>query len=261
MNLMEWLAVDMSVLATTVGRDVQNKRLADALVAAGHELSGKGILTRLKIVGRALATATDRLDHPDFERLASHRSDIVRQWACYAVNEPVVPMSLEDRLHHTRRYAADTNMSVREAAWMAFRPHLAARLVDGLKLLEPLTQDADANVRRFAIEVSRPRSVWGAHIADLKATPRMAAQLLENTRADSARYVRLALGNWLNDASKSRPEWVLQLCKRWSKAQDVRSDFVIKRATRTIGQVKFATASSGAGVGRATRERRRDYDA
>ena len=91
---------------------------------------------------------------------------------------------------------------------MAFRPHLAQSLDAGLELLEPLSQCENANVRRFAVEVTRPRSVWGAHLDQLKWQPGQAMGLLESTRADPSRYVRLAVGNWLNDASKTRPEWV-----------------------------------------------------
>ena len=45
---------------------------------------------------------------------------------------------------------------------MAFRPHFAAHVTGALPMLASVALDSDPNVRRFAVEVSRPRSVWGS---------------------------------------------------------------------------------------------------
>jgi 3-methyladenine DNA glycosylase AlkC len=125
-------------------------------------------------------------------------------------------------------------MSVRECAWMAFRPHLSEHLAMGLKLLERITRSENPNERRFAIEVSRPRSVWGRHISALKQEPELALSLLSNVREDSSRYVRLAAGNWLNDASKSRPDWVLKLCSAWLQGDNEYTKAIVRRGLRTL---------------------------
>jgi 3-methyladenine DNA glycosylase AlkC len=145
-------------------------------------------------------------------------------------------MSLEERLIATERFAADHNMSVREVAWMAFRPHLALRLELGLQLLHRMSRHRDQNIRRFAIEVSRPRSVWGAHITALKHSPELALPLLEAVRQDGVKYVQLSAGNWLNDASKTRPAWVRELCSLWMEEPHPATAAIVRRGLRTVSK-------------------------
>lgn len=233
-NLMEWLAADMPALARAVAAGTVNAKLGAALREAAELMVGRGVIDRMKIAGEAIAKST-RLGDAHFQQLAGHRSDLVRQWSCYAANDPSIRLSLEERLSATIPFAADANMSVREAAWMAFRPHLASSLTAGLALLERLAADGDENIRRFAVEVTRPRSVWGAHIEPLKRNPDLARSLLERVRSDPSRYVKLAVGNWLNDASKSRPEWVRDVCRSWGEA-DPHTTFIVRRGARTLSR-------------------------
>lgn len=163
-NLMEWLAVDMSALARNVAVRLSLGPLRCALEQAAGAMSGSGVTARLTLAGRAIAEAVADLDGPEFRHLAAHASDIVRQWACYAVNSSGIERSLSDRLTLTLPFAADANMSVREAAWMAFRPHIIVALEEAITLLEPVSRSPNARERRFAIEALRPRSVWGTHI-------------------------------------------------------------------------------------------------
>jgi hypothetical protein len=164
----------------------------------------------LAIMGAAVATAINGGSEAALGEIARHPSDLVRQWGAYAVNHTSIPLTLSRRLSATLPYAADLHMSVRECAWMAFRPHLATALYDGLSLLEPVTRSACPSERRFAIEVSRPRSVWGRHIEALKRNPSRALSLLENVYDDEARYVRLAVGKGVpgNNCFTAAVGWV-----------------------------------------------------
>jgi 3-methyladenine DNA glycosylase AlkC len=124
---------------------------------------------------------------------------------------------------------------VREYAWMAFRPHLAAQLDMGLALLLPLTHSSHATLRRFVSEVSRPRGVWCAHLRALRANPALARPLLEALRADPDRYVQTSVGNWLNDASKDNPEWVLALARDWEReSRGLETAWILRHGTRTL---------------------------
>jgi 3-methyladenine DNA glycosylase AlkC len=241
-NLMEWLAADMSALAQVVSSEVRSAAVRVRIADAANKVAGESITRRLATFGRAIASAIPGLVGDDFELLASHRSDLVRQWACYAVNDSASTFLLGERLRLTLRFAADTNMSVRETAWMAFRPHLAADLQHGLRLLFEVACCENANQRRFAVEVTRPRSVWGAHLVALKRQPELAEDLLECVRTDSSRYVQLAVGNWLNDASKSRPDWVTRMCSIWSQNNDRRTDFIVRRGLRTLASAQKGAA-------------------
>jgi 3-methyladenine DNA glycosylase AlkC len=234
-NLMEWLAADMGHLAANVAREFDSGPIRDCLHRIAPQLAGRSILQRLKMLGSELARTGLRIGDSHFDRLAAHGSDLVRQWACYAVNAEsfagtagrapghttldlagAVYHSVADRIDWTMQFAADPNMSVREAAWMAVRPHVANDLRFAMPVLIELAGSSNANIRRFAVEVTRPRSVWGAHIDDLKARPQIAMDLLNRVQNDPSRYVRLAVGNWLNDASKSQPRWVQEVCANWA---------------------------------------------
>jgi len=235
-NLMEWLAADMAALARCVSNQVQSPSLRTALHKVADQVRNLSITARLATIGRAIAGAVPDLHDADFKFLADHPSDLVRQWACYAVNGSQIRLSLGDRLRLTLPFAADQNMTVREAAWMAFRPHILPCVEEAVVLLEPLTRDPNAFVRRFAVEVTRPRSVWGLHCEHLKRRPQEALSLLENVRQDVARYVQLAVGNWLNDASKSQPEWVIEICERWSAEGNPHTAAITRRGLRTIAR-------------------------
>jgi 3-methyladenine DNA glycosylase AlkC len=231
-NLMEWLAVDMDILARSVFSSGQCGDLGRKILDKLPRLAGLGITKRLAAVGTAVASVSRDPDHRLHRTLLNHRSDIVRQWAVYAL-QALPGLSSEERLARTRPFAADHNMTVRECAWIAFRPHLAADLERGMQRLQQWVKDADPNVRRFAIEVTRPRSVWGQHLPELKREPQRGLPLLEPVSADASRYVRIAVANWLNDASKSRPEWVLDLCETWSADADPGTQWIIGRALRS----------------------------
>lgn len=234
-NLMEWLATDMAALARAVAGKLGNAVVASNLMAGADRVSGLGVLARLKVLGKAIATAAPP-GSPAFVELALHPSDVVRQWACYAVNDDHHAPPLSSRLEQTLVFAADSNMSVREAAWMAFRPHVAAQFDQAMPMLTRLAAHDNANVRRFAVEITRPRSVWGAHLERLKQDPGLANELLAKVLGDETRYVQLAVGNWLNDASKTRPEWVRDFISQRLDDRNRHTDFMIRRGLRTLNR-------------------------
>jgi len=169
-----------------------------------------------------------------FERLAKHGSDMVRAWAAYALRADD-SIDLKERIDRTHRFAADPSMAVRECAWESLRPHIEADLVRAIQLLERWVHEPDAAVRRCAIEGTRPCGVWTKHIPALKEKPEIGLPLLEQCRSDSSDYVRRAVANWLNDASKSQPKWVKEVCARWKRESPTKeTEWIIKHALRTL---------------------------
>lgn len=223
-NLVEGLAVDFALLFAAV---------APALAA------GAGIDPRTGITQRMARAAELILAHegPEaYARLAIHPSDTVRGWAAYLV--AVTPdLPLAERLSRIRPLALDPHFGVREWAWIALRPHVAAAISPAVTLLTPWVLEPDPYARRFAVEITRPRGVWCRHIAALKADPALGLPLLRPLVAEPVRYVQDSVANWLNDAAKSKPEWVRALCAEWLAGRsDAATRAICRRALRSIGQ-------------------------
>ena len=122
------------------------------------------------------------------------------------------------------------------ARWHRAWQSIQLRFIASVALLAPWVRDADPNIRRFASELTRPRGVWCAQIEALKAEPWRGLPLLVPLRADPSRYVQNSVANWLNDASKTQPQWVDALCERWLAESPVpETAYIVRRARRSLG--------------------------
>jgi 3-methyladenine DNA glycosylase AlkC len=197
--------------------------------------SPMGIVQRMELGGVILA---ERLSYEQLQELSVHPSDTIRGWVAYGMatlarqrEECGLPWLLEA----LRPLADDGHFGVREWAWMAARPLVSEHLDLTWQLLTPWISQTSPYLRRFATEVTRPRGVWCAMIPELVRKPQPGLILLEPLRSDGAEYVRLSVANWLNDASKSQPDWVTRLCRRWLKeSPTAETRAVVTRATRTL---------------------------
>lgn len=224
-NHMEHIALDMGRLLRTQFPSLEHR---------STDFRGHGLVTRMRIGGRILL---EEMGLDDSVALIGHPSDVVRGWAAMAVGV-ASDLHLDRRLEEILPFAADHHFGVREWAWLSLRPHVALEPEHAILLLGHWSEAPSDNVRRFAVEVTRPRGVWSKHIPLLKAEPSIALGLLEGMRADSAGYVQISLGNWLNDASKSNPEWVTAVCERWLRESPVTAtQRICRRGLRTLLQV------------------------
>ncbi len=237
-SLVEWLALDLAKLAANALPTALGEGAAQRVAEAAHASAGlkHGIAERTRVTGAALAAelGAGRERARRVAALSAHPSDTVRGWCAFAVAGGD-GIGLEERLARVRPFASDAHFGVRELAWMAVRPALAAELPRAIALLVPWCSEADTGLRRFVSESTRPRGVWCAHIARLKHEPELAAGLLEPLRADPEKYVRDSVGNWLNDAAKDRPDWVRATCTRWTReSPGAETAYVVKRALRSL---------------------------
>ncbi|MFM2305138.1 MAG: hypothetical protein RLZZ135_2551 [Cyanobacteriota bacterium] len=224
-NLAECLAVDFATLMAQVVPEL-------ATVVINQIQPSDGITKRMATAGKLLF---EHLGAEGVRDLAAHPSDTVRGWAAYLL-AAIPDRSLEQRLSSIRSLADDNHFGVREWSWLAVRPYVAAQIDEAIPLLMPWVSDNSPNIRRFAIEVTRPRGVWCAHLPKLKKNPELGIHLLEPVRADESRYVRDSASNWLNDAAKSQPEWVQMVCDRWQLESNVLE--TRKLCTRALRSVK-----------------------
>ncbi len=225
-TLVENLAVDFVALMRAVAPD-----LPKPLASQMHAARDAGITQRMALAGRLLHT---HLGPVGYVTLARHRSDTVRAWAAYLLAASP-DFSLGEKLQLTRLLANDPHMGVRECAWLALRPGIAADIEFAIDLLEAWTVSDSPFVRRFASEATRPRGVWCRKIDRLLAQPDLGLPLLEPLRADPHKYVQDSVSNWLNDAAKSQPAWVRKLCARWQReSRSPATERICRRAMRSL---------------------------
>jgi len=225
-TLTECLAVDFAALMRAVLPD-----LGEDAIAAMQQAAGEGISRRMALAARLIH---ERRGLAAVGELRDHVSDTVRGWACFTIGT-AEDMPLAARIAAIQPFADDHHFGVREWSWMAVRPHIAADLDNAIALLAGWTAEPSERLRRFASEATRPRGVWCAHLGPLRQQPETALPILEPLRADPAPYVQDSVGNWLNDASKDRPDWVRSLCAQWSAENATPATArICKRALRSI---------------------------
>ena len=225
-NLAEALAIDLGTLLRAAAPE-----LPAGEIRRMREARSAGYTKCLRLGAEMLLEA---LGPSSIGRFAAHPSDTVRGWAAYMVGRRA-GIRLAGRLKAMRPLADDPHFGVREWAWLGVREHIVADPVGAVGLLTKWTGARSASVRRFASEATRPRGVWCAHIPELRSEPWLALGLLEPLRADPAKYVQDSVANWLNDASKDRPEWVIEVTDRWlGEDVSVATARICKRARRSI---------------------------
>ncbi|MEO0469245.1 MAG: DNA alkylation repair protein [Bacteroidota bacterium] len=234
-NLSEWLAVNQVQLIKHCFPAIGLEAVIPDCVASIAALKKASAMNMIKAVGEQVfryAAAEEKTEEV-FEKLAHHLSDTVRCYACYLKGLDG-QLRLQEKLDQSKKLIADHHFGVREVVWMALRPVIDAELDEAIQILSRWTSDPDENVRRFITESTRPRGVWCKHIDRLKETPGIALPLLHPLRHDPSVYVQNSLGNWLNDASKTQPEFVIDLCNQWQSEASKATLKIIKRARRTI---------------------------
>lgn len=236
-NLVEWLAIDQLRLAEHVLHELDLSSWLPDISSRVNQLKKPSVNTIGRAIGESLALLILNNQRSDVRTtLAQHPADTVRIWMAYCTSH--LPYdSLNAQLNAMRVFAADPHFGVREIAWMAMRPFIAAELDLSLQLLTSWVCDPDEAIRRFATEATRPRGVWCAHIERLKNEPEIAQHLLDPLVEDPSKYVRDSVANWLNDASKTRPDFVQNLCESWHKRYTSKeAAYTCRRALRTVNK-------------------------
>jgi len=229
----DWLALDRQTLfATIVGQLKLNDDTETCSLCTDELLLQSGIKPSL-VIGNWLSHRI-KIGDEAWRFLASHSNDIVREWAAIVVG-------LTDNITFARKlawikpFADGEHSGLREMAWLALRTDVIRDPILAIRCLVPWTGSRNERLRRFAAEVTRPCGVWSSHIQQLTDQPELGLPILEPLMADDSVYVQDSIGNWLNDASKSRPEWVKATTDLWlSRSGSSNTQSIVKRAMRTV---------------------------
>lgn len=232
-NLTEWLAIDHAELV----KNILPAHYQQECLRQLDTLKTKTAMQSIKIIGEALATII-RQNNDDklLSQLSTHTSDSVRCWAAYIIGSDK-SYAFNEKMLKIKPFAADKHFGVREIAWMAVRSDIETNLDQAIRIFCDWAIDIDENVRRYTTEATRPKGVWCKQLEILKHNPEMALPILEQLKNDESRYVQDSVANWLNDASKTKPDFVVMLCQQWEKdSNSSATKYIIKKALRTISK-------------------------
>lgn len=234
-NLIEWLAIDKTLLLKNILEQNERMLYFEVIVEKINNLKKKTVNTIDQTIGATLyAQACQNNDFDLLENLKLHNSDAVRCWACYFIADNIT-LNIHEVLEQIQPFAADSHFGVREVSWLSVRNLIINNLTESLQILTEWTIHPDPNLRRFASEATRPRGVWCQHIEVLKQNPSLGLSILENLKGDPSKYVQNSVANWLNDASKNNPQFVINICKEWHiKSPNKHLVYITKRALRSI---------------------------
>lgn len=238
-NLVEWLIVDRIHLLNRLLTQLQCHCGSEVRLASQDRkwLTSIKVLSALKqsqAIGHWLCDRIT-LGNRSYQYMVGHPSDVVREWTAFVVGG-APGLTFARRLAWIKTLADDSNAGTREIAWLALRPHVIEDPMDCVPRLVPWTGSRNERLRRYASEITRPCGVWCSHIPLLKQAPEIGLPILEPLIADSSRYVGNSVANWLNDASKSQPDWVRAVTQSWlARSQSPETLRIVRRALRTIG--------------------------
>lgn len=233
-NLQEWLAIDQLEVVRHILPEVDLQDWIEPIEQAVYELPKRPATLVTQTIGITLlrlfqANPQRSKSRP---RVFTHVSDTVRCWATYIVGFDQ-SINLGHKLDAMYIFASDPHFGVREFAWMALRPSIEGNLNRAISLLAEWTGNEDENIRRFTSEATRPRGVWSKHINALKTSPELGLPILNPLKSDPSKYVQDSVSNWLNDAAKSRPDWVEMICDKWmTESPTPETRRIVKRAQR-----------------------------
>lgn len=236
-NLVEWLAVDQRLLLESLLTENQRTDYLKPILSKIGQLKKQAVNTVNEAIGTSIfEQAIKNKDSDFFKILSNHKADLVRCWATYTIGKNG-QLNITEMLKQIQPFSADKHFGVREICWLAVRTKIAQNLTKSIEILSKWTTNQDENIRRFTTEATRPRGVWCEHIEELKQNPELALSILEPLKSDTSKYVQDSVGNWLNDASKTQPDFVKELCKRWEKESGTKeAKYIIKKALRTINK-------------------------
>ncbi|MEE6129477.1 DNA alkylation repair protein [Chryseobacterium arthrosphaerae] len=234
-NLTEWLAVDQKLLLANLLKQNNRSEYLQPVLKKVEQLKKQTVNTVNEAIGTGLLDLAVANEDDEFlSELLIHQADLVRCWAAYTIGRND-RLDLKDKFKRIQPFAADPHFGVREICWMTMRPDISKNLTDSITILSEWTTHKNENIRRFASESTRPRGVWCEHIQELKQNPGLGLEILEPLRSDPARYVQDSVGNWLNDAGKSQPEFVVEVCDEWLRESPTKeTQYIVKKALRTI---------------------------
>ena len=119
------------------------------------------------------------------------------------------------------------------SAEFAVRPFIIKDCERMMAQMYAWSKDENENVRRLSSEGCRPQLPWGQALAEFKKDPAPILPILEQLKADPSLFVRKSVANNINDISKTHPDLIISLAKKW-QGKNKDTDWILKHGCRTL---------------------------
>ena len=139
----------------------------------------------------------------------------------------------QDPSHWDISMAALARYTPYPSSEFAVRPFIINHPERMMAQMEAWSLDENEDVRRLASEGCRPALPWGQALQMFKQDPTPVLPILERLKGDKSLYVRKSVANNLNDISKTHPDIVLALAKKWM-GESKEAAWVAKHGARTL---------------------------
>jgi 3-methyladenine DNA glycosylase AlkC len=141
--------------------------------------------------------------------------------AAYGLDHFELSMQAQHEL--TRRFTCE----------FSIRAYLERWPEETLSVLKRWVEDPSAHVRRLVSEGTRPRLPWASRVRWIEEQPERVLPLLDALKDDPASAVRRSVANHLNDLSKSDPDRVAEIARRWLHGASPERRALVEHALRS----------------------------
>ena len=119
------------------------------------------------------------------------------------------------------------------SAEFAVRPFIVKDEERMMAQMYEWSKHENEHVRRLSSEGCRPQLPWGQALVKFKNDPAPILPILEQLKNDPSLYVRKSVANNINDISKTHPDLVIKMAKKWYGKSEG-TDWVLKHGCRTL---------------------------
>jgi len=116
---------------------------------------------------------------------------------------------------------------------LAIRPFIIKYEKRMMEQMYAWSKSESEDLRRLSCEGCRPALPWGLALNSFKKDPSPILPILEQLKKDPSLHVRKSVANNLNDISKTHPDLVVKLAKKWY-GENEHTDWIVKHACRTL---------------------------
>jgi len=135
--------------------------------------------------------------------------------------------------HFDLSMRAQHELTRRFTCEFSIRPFLERYPDETLAVMKEWVEDESPHVRRLVSEGTRPRLPWAPRVRWIETRPERVLPLLEALKDDPASVVRRSVANHLNDLSKSDPDRVASIARRWLRGASPERRALVEHALRS----------------------------